>query len=81
LTRGRPWPNGVRIHGCCGPSELRHGGIRFAISVMVDSSQAVDEVTETLRQARGRATKEQVDAESFEGRSVKVADPDGNDSR
>jgi predicted lactoylglutathione lyase len=49
--------------------------------VMVDSSQAVDEVTETLRQARGRATKEQVDAESFEGRSVKVADPDGNDSR
>jgi hypothetical protein len=46
---------------------------------MVDSSQAVDEMTETLRQADGRVTEEPVDAESFEDRSGNLADSEGND--
>jgi catechol 2,3-dioxygenase-like lactoylglutathione lyase family enzyme len=58
--------------------ESGHGGIRFTLGVMVDSAQAVDEMTALMRQAGGRVTKEPVDAEFFEGRSAYVADPEGN---
>ena len=58
--------------------ELGSGGIRFTIGMMADSAQDVDEMTELVRHAGGRVTKEPVDAEFFEGRSAYVADPEGN---
>jgi hypothetical protein len=61
-----------------GEPESSHGGIRFTIGVIVDSAPAVDEMTELMRQAGGRVTKEPVDAEFFEGRSSYVSDPEGN---
>jgi catechol 2,3-dioxygenase-like lactoylglutathione lyase family enzyme len=61
-----------------GEPESGRGGIRFTIGAIVDSAQAVDELTELMRQAGGRVTKEPVAAEFFEGRSAYIADPEGN---
>jgi uncharacterized protein len=54
------------------------GGIRFSIGVMVGSADEVDQVTEQMRQAGARVTKEPVDAEFFTGRSAYLCDPEGN---
>jgi uncharacterized protein len=54
------------------------GGIRFTIGVMVDSADEVDRLTEQMRAAGARVTKEPVDAEFFTGRSAYLCDPEGN---
>jgi predicted lactoylglutathione lyase len=54
------------------------GGIRFTIGVMVDSADEVDRLTEQMRAAGARVTKEPVDAEFFTGRSAYLSDPEGN---
>jgi predicted lactoylglutathione lyase len=54
------------------------GGIRFTIGVMVDSAEEVDRLTEQMRAAGARVTKEPVDAEFFTGRSAYLCDPEGN---
>jgi catechol 2,3-dioxygenase-like lactoylglutathione lyase family enzyme len=54
------------------------GGIRFTIGVMVDSADEVDRLTEQMRSAGARVTKEPVDAEFFTGRSAYLCDPEGN---
>ena len=53
-------------------------GIRFTIGVIVDSAEEVDRLTDRMRQAGARVTKEPVDAEFFVGRSAYVSDPEGN---
>ena len=54
------------------------GGIRFTIGIMVDSAEEVDHLTEQMRNAGARVTKEPVDAEFFRGRSAYLCDPEGN---
>jgi predicted lactoylglutathione lyase len=54
------------------------GGIRFTIGVQVDSAEQVDRLTEHMRAAGARVTKEPVDAEFFTGRSAYLCDPEGN---
>ncbi|MFI5613434.1 VOC family protein [Amycolatopsis sp. NPDC051903] len=54
------------------------GGLRFTIGVLVDSAEEVDRLTERMRAAGARVTKEPVDAEFFTGRSAYVCDPEGN---
>jgi uncharacterized protein len=54
------------------------GGIRFTIGLMVDSAEEVDRLTEQMRAAGARVTKEPVDAEFFSGRSTYLCDPEGN---
>jgi uncharacterized protein len=54
------------------------GGIRFTIGMMVDTAEEVDRLTERMRQAGARITKEPVDAEFFTGRSAYLCDPEGN---
>jgi len=54
------------------------GGIRFSIGVQVDSAEEVDRLTEHMRAAGARVTKEPVDAEFFTGRSAYLCDPEGN---
>ncbi len=54
------------------------GGIRFTIGVMVDSADEVDRLTEQMRAAGARVTKEPIDAEFFTGRSAYLCDPEGN---
>jgi uncharacterized protein len=54
------------------------GGIRFTIDVQVDSAEEVDRLTEQMRAAGARVTKEPVDAEFFTGRSAYLCDPEGN---
>lgn len=54
------------------------GGIRFTIGLQVDSSDEVDRLTEKMRAAGARVTKEPVDAEFFTGRSAYLCDPEGN---
>ena len=54
------------------------GGIRFTIGVQVDSAEEVDRLTEQMRAAGARVTKEPVDAEFFTGRSAYLCDPEGN---
>jgi catechol 2,3-dioxygenase-like lactoylglutathione lyase family enzyme len=54
------------------------GGIRFTIGIMVDTPEQVDELTEHMRAAGARVTKEPVDAEFFTGRSAHLCDPEGN---
>jgi predicted lactoylglutathione lyase len=54
------------------------GGIRFTMGITVETAQAVDELTEKMRQAGARVTKEPVDAEFFRGRSAYLCDPEGN---
>jgi hypothetical protein len=53
------------------------GGIRFTIGVQVHSAEEVDRLTEHMRAAGARVTKEPVDAEFFTGRSAYLFDPDG----
>jgi uncharacterized protein len=54
------------------------GGIRFTVGIMVDTAEEVDELTEHMRNAGARVTKEPVDAEFFAGRSAYLCDPEGN---
>jgi predicted lactoylglutathione lyase len=54
------------------------GGIRFTIGVNVDTAEEVDRLTEHMRNAGARVTKEPVDAEFFTGRSAYLCDPEGN---
>jgi predicted lactoylglutathione lyase len=54
------------------------GGIRFTIGVNVDTADEVDQLTEHMRNAGARVTKEPVDAEFFTGRSAYLCDPEGN---
>jgi len=54
------------------------GGIRFTIGIMVDAADEVDRLTDQMRQAGARVTKEPIDAEFFTGRSAYLADPEGN---
>lgn len=54
------------------------GGVRFTIGIMVDSAGEVDRLTERMRAAGARVTKEPVDAEFFTGRSAYLCDPEGN---
>jgi catechol 2,3-dioxygenase-like lactoylglutathione lyase family enzyme len=61
-----------------GTVEPRGGGVRFTLGIVVDRPEGVDELTERVRQAGGRVTKEPVDAEFFTGRSAYVADPEDN---
>jgi uncharacterized protein len=61
-----------------GRAEHGNGGIRFTVGIIVDQPQDVDDLTERVRQAGGRVSKEPVDAEFFEGRSAYVADPEDN---
>lgn len=53
-------------------------GIRFSIGIMVDTPQEVDQLTERMRGAGARVTKEPVAAEFFTGRSAYLCDPEGN---
>jgi uncharacterized protein len=59
-------------------AEPTAGGIRFTIGIMVDSAAEVDQLTEQMRAAGARVTKEPVDAEFFTGRSAYLCDPEGN---
>lgn len=54
------------------------GGVRFTIGVIVDTAEEVDRLTDQMRQAGARITKEPVDAEFFAGRSAYLCDPEGN---
>lgn len=54
------------------------GGIRFTIGINVDTPDEVDRMTERMRNAGARVTKEPVDAEFFTGRSAYLCDPEGN---
>jgi hypothetical protein len=54
------------------------GGIRFTIGVIVETADEVDRLTEQMRAAGARVTKEPVDAEFFTGRSAYLCDPEGN---
>lgn len=54
------------------------GGIRFTIGIIVDTADEVDRLTDQMRQAGARVTKEPVDAEFFTGRSAYLCDPEGN---
>jgi predicted enzyme related to lactoylglutathione lyase len=58
--------------------ESSTGGIRFTIGLQVDSADEVDRLTEHMRAAGARVTKEPVDAEFFTGRSAYLCDPEGN---
>ncbi len=53
-------------------------GIRFTIGVVVDTAEDVDRLTEQMRRAGARVTKEPVDAEFFTGRSAYLRDPEGD---
>ena len=53
-------------------------GIRSTIGIIVDSPDDVDRLTDQMRQAGARVTKEPVDAEFFTGRSAYVCDPENN---
>jgi uncharacterized glyoxalase superfamily protein PhnB len=53
-------------------------GIRFAIGVIADTANDVDELVERMRSAGATVTKEPTDAQFFAGRSAYVADPEGN---
>jgi predicted lactoylglutathione lyase len=54
------------------------GGIRFTIGMIVDTPDEVDRLTEHMRHAGARVTKEPIDAEFFTGRSAYLCDPEGN---
>ena len=58
--------------------EARTGGIRFTIGLLVDSAEDVDRLTDRMRAAGARVTKEPVEAEFFTGRSAYLCDPEGN---
>jgi predicted enzyme related to lactoylglutathione lyase len=52
--------------------------IRFTVGIMVDTAEEVDRLTEQMRNAGARVTKEPVAAEFFTGRSAYLCDPEGN---
>jgi uncharacterized protein len=54
------------------------GGIRFTIGIMVNTAEEVDHLTEHMRRAGARVTKEPVDAKFFTGRSAYLCDPEDN---
>lgn len=54
------------------------GGICSSIIITVDQPEEVDELIERAGAAGGRATKEPVAAEYFEGRDANFAVPEGN---
>ncbi|GLY65437.1 VOC family protein [Amycolatopsis taiwanensis] len=54
------------------------GGIRCTVGIMVDTAEEVDQLTEQMRKAGARVTKEPVDAEFFAGRSAYLCDPEDN---
>lgn len=54
------------------------GGVRLTLGVLVDSAEEVDRLTDQMRTAGARVTKEPVDAEFFTGRSAYLCDPEGN---
>jgi uncharacterized protein len=54
------------------------GGISFTIGINVDTAEEVDRLTERMRDAGARVTKEPVDAEFFTGRSAYLCDPEDN---
>ena len=56
----------------------RRLGIGFTVGIMVDTAEEVDELTEQMRKAGARVTKEPVDAEFFTGRSAYLCDPEDN---
>ena len=58
--------------------DLGSKGIRFTVGIMVDTAEEVDELTEHMRKAGARVTKEPVDAEFFAGRSAYLCDPEDN---
>jgi len=58
--------------------EAGTGGIRFTIGIQVDSAEQVDRITEQMRAAGARVTKEPVDAQFFTGRSAYLCDPEDN---
>jgi hypothetical protein len=58
--------------------DASNGGIRSTIGLQVDSADEVDRLTEHMRQAGARVTKQPVDAEFFTGRSAYLCDPEGN---
>jgi uncharacterized glyoxalase superfamily protein PhnB len=53
-------------------------GIRFTIGVQVDSAGEIDRLTEQMRAAGARVTREPINAEFFTGRSACLCDPEGN---
>jgi len=58
--------------------ERSRNGIRFAIEVLVNEPNEVDELARRAEDAGGRVTKPPVDAEFFEGRSCYFCDPEHN---
>lgn len=54
------------------------GGIRSTVGIMVDTPEDVDRLTDRMREAGARVTKEPVDAEFFTGRSAYLCDPEEN---
>ncbi|MGB6205695.1 VOC family protein, partial [Mycobacterium sp.] len=58
--------------------DLGSAGIRSTVGIMVDTAEEVDELTEHMRNAGARVTKEPVDAEFFAGRSAYLCDPEDN---
>ncbi len=60
------------------PDRGSSGSIRFTIGIMVDTPAEVDQLTERMRKAGARVTKEPVDAEFFTGRSAYLCDPEDN---
>lgn len=58
--------------------DLGGRGIGFTVGIMVDTAEEVDKLTEQMRNAGARVTKEPVDAEFFVGRSAYLCDPEDN---
>ncbi|MDQ3809348.1 MAG: VOC family protein [Chloroflexota bacterium] len=58
--------------------ERERGGMRFTIGIIADTRDDVDTLTEVVRVAGARITKEPVDSDLFEGRSAYWADPEDN---
>jgi catechol 2,3-dioxygenase-like lactoylglutathione lyase family enzyme len=58
--------------------EPANGGVRFAVEVLVESREEVDELAARVERAGGRLTKPPEDAEFFDGRSCYFADPEDN---
>ncbi len=72
------FPIGQLAHDGKTEPDVGSTGIRFTIGIMVDAPEEVDELTEQMRNAGARVTKEPVDAEFFTGRSAYLCDPENN---
>ena len=68
----------LALDGRAEPNLGDNAGIRFTVGIMVDTPGQVDELTEQMRAAGARVTKEPIDAEFFAGRSAYLCDPEGN---